>query len=243
MARGFYPLEENPEYQDEVERLLNTDPVRAEDSFFGSLLLRILNNIKAAWLKAVAAKETADKAIPAAEKGAPGGVATLSPDGKLEVTVTAGEVGAMPANTPIVPPTRKVAGKPLTSDITLGPGDVGAAPAKHTHTPAEAGAAAANHTHTAAQVGASPSNHTHTAAQVGAAAAGHTHTPAQAGAAAASHTHAAGQVTAGTLAAGVVASFGTDYGTTRLRNIRAGIADLTPGVSALNNGEIYIVYE
>lgn len=229
MARGFYPLEENPEYQDEVERLLNTDPVRAEDSFFGSLLLRILNNIKAVWLKAVAAKETADKAIPAAEKGAPGGVATLSPDGKLEVTVTAGEVGAMPANTPIVPPTRKVAGKPLTSDITLGPGDVGAAPAKHTHTPAEAGAAAANHTHTAAQVGA--------------AAAGHTHTPAQAGAAAASHTHAAGQVTAGTLAAGVVASFGTDYGTTRLRNIRAGTADLTPGVSALNNGEIYIVYE
>ena len=229
MARGFYPLEENPEYQDEVERLLNTDPVRAEDSFFGSLLLRILNNIKAAWLKAVAAKETADKAIPAAEKGAPGGVATLSPDGKLEVTVTAGEVGALPANTPIVPPTRKVAGKPLTSDITLGPGDVGAAPAKHTHTPAEAGAAAANHTHTAAQVGASPSNHTHTAAQVGAAAA--------------SHTHAAGQVTAGTLPAGVVASFGTDYGTTRLRNIRAGTADLTPGVSALNNGEIYIVYE
>ena len=229
MARGFYPLEENPEYRDEVERLLNTDPVRAEDSFFGSLLLRILNNIKAAWLKAVAAKETADKAIPAAEKGAPGGVATLSPDGKLEVTVTAGEVGALPANTPIVPPTRKVAGKPLTSDITLGPGDVGAAPAKHTHTPAEAGAAAANHTHTAAQVGASPSNHTHTAAQVGAAAA--------------SHTHAAGQVTAGTLAAGVVASFGTDYGTTRLRNIRAGTADLTPGVSALNNGEIYIVYE
>ena len=229
MARGFYPLEENPEYQDEVERLLNTDPVRAEDSFFGSLLLRILNNIKAAWLKAVAAKETADKAIPAAEKGAPGGVATLSPDGKLEVTVTAGEVGALPANTPIVPPTRKVAGKPLTSDITLGPGDVGAAPAKHTHTPAEAGAAAANHTHTAAQVGASPSNHTHTAAQVGAAAA--------------SHTHAAGQVTAGTLAAGVVASFGTDYGTSRLRNIRAGTADLTPGVSALNNGEIYIVYE
>ena len=57
MARGFYPLEENPEYQDEVERLLNTDPVRAEDSFFGSLLLRILNNIKAAWLKAAAAMQ------------------------------------------------------------------------------------------------------------------------------------------------------------------------------------------
>ena len=27
------------------------------------------------------------------------------------------------------------------------------------------------------------------------------------------------------------------------RNIRASTADLTPGVSALNNGEIYLVYE
>ena len=115
-------MDDKPEYQEEVERLLNSDPVRAEDSFFGSLLLRILNNIKAAWQKAVAAKETADKAIPASEKGAPGGVAALSPDGKLDVTVTAGEVGAMPADTPIVPPTRKVAGKPLTADIILGPG-------------------------------------------------------------------------------------------------------------------------
>ena len=53
MARGFYPLDDKPEYQEEVERLLNSDPVRAEDSFFGSLLLRILNNIKAAWQKAV----------------------------------------------------------------------------------------------------------------------------------------------------------------------------------------------
>ncbi len=229
MARGFYPLDDKPEYQEEVERLLNSDPVRAEDSFFGSLLLRILNNIKAAWQKAVAAKETADKAIPASEKGAPGGVAALSPDGKLDVTVTAGEVGVMPADTPIVPPTRKVAGKPLTADIILGPGDVGAAPAKHTHTPAEAGAAAANHTHTAAQVGAAPATHTHT--------------PAQAGAAAASHSHPASQVTAGTLPAGVLATYGADYGTSRLRNIRAGTGDLTPGVTPLSDGEIYIVYE
>ncbi len=201
-------------------------------------------------------------------------------------THTAAQVGALPASTTFVPPTRKVAGKALAADVALGPGDVGAAAAKHTHTPAEVGAAAANHTHTAAQVGAQPtvtggattivgSNLTANRALVsnasgkvavsavtatelgyldgvtsgiqaqlnGKAASGHTHTPAQAGAAAASHTHAAGQVTAGTLTAGVVASFGTDYGTTRLRNIRASTADLTPGVSALNNGEIYLVYE
>lgn len=120
---------------------------------------------------------------------------------------------------------------------------IGAAKAGHTHTPAEAGAAPAGHTHTAADVGAAPANHTHTAAQVGAAPSNHSHTAAQVGAAPASHSHAAGQVTAGTLAAGVLASYGTDYGTSRLRNIRAGTADLTPGVSALNNGEIYLVYE
>lgn len=35
----------------------------------------------------------------------------------------------------------------------------------------------------------------------------------------------------------------TDYSTARLRNIRAGTADLTAGTSSLNSGEIYLVYE
>lgn len=35
----------------------------------------------------------------------------------------------------------------------------------------------------------------------------------------------------------------TDYTTARLRNIRAGTADLTAGSSSLNSGEIYLVYE
>lgn len=35
----------------------------------------------------------------------------------------------------------------------------------------------------------------------------------------------------------------TDYSTARLRNIRAGNADLTAGTSSLNSGEIYLVYE
>ena len=34
-----------------------------------------------------------------------------------------------------------------------------------------------------------------------------------------------------------------DYTTARLRNIRAGTADLTAGSSSLNSGEIYLVYE
>lgn len=58
-----------------------------------------------------------------------------------------------------------------------------------------------------------------------------------------SHTHPASQVTAGALPIGVTATNGTDYGTSRVRNIYAGTADLTPGVSALASGSIYIVYE
>lgn len=73
------------------------------------------------------------------------------------------------------------------------------------------------------------------------------------------HTHAAGQITAGTLPSGVnisasqvtagtlligvKASTATDYGTARLRNIKAGTSDLTAGSSSLANGEIYLVYE
>ena len=120
---------------------------------------------------------------------------------------------------------------------------VGAAAAGHTHTAAQVGAAPAKHTHTPAEAGAAAANHTHTAAQVGAAPASHTHTPAQAGAAAASHTHPATQITAGALPVGVTATSSTDYGTSRLRNIRASTTDLTPGTSALGNGEIYLVYE
>lgn len=48
----------------------------------------------------------------------------------------------------------------------------------------------------------------------------------------------------GSLPVGVTAvGSATDYGAARLRNIYAGTADLTPGVSALPSGYIYIVYE
>ena len=47
MARGYYILDEEPVYTDQVERLVNIDPVRAENSFFESLILRILNNAQA----------------------------------------------------------------------------------------------------------------------------------------------------------------------------------------------------
>lgn len=57
------------------------------------------------------------------------------------------------------------------------------------------------------------------------------------------HNQAASTITAGALATDVRATNGTDYGTSRLRNIRASTVDLTAGTSALGNGEIYLVYE
>lgn len=41
----------------------------------------------------------------------------------------------------------------------------------------------------------------------------------------------------------VKAALGTDYGVARVRNIYAGTEDMTAGVSALNSGDIYLVYE
>lgn len=59
-----------------------------------------------------------------------------------------------------------------------------------------------------------------------------------------SHTHAASGIKAGTFAeTGVKAKSGTDYGTARVRNIYAGTTDMEAGVTALESGAIYFVYE
>lgn len=52
----------------------------------------------------------------------------------------------------------------------------------------------------------------------------------------------ADKIKAGTLIPGVVASTGTDYGTSRIRNIKAGTADLTAGSSGLDSGTLYVCY-
>ncbi len=56
-------------------------------------------------------------------------------------------------------------------------------------------------------------------------------------------THPAAILAAGTLVAGVVATNGTDYTTSRLRNLHASPTDITAGVSALASGTVYLVYE
>ena len=77
---------------------------------------------------------------------------------------------------------------------------------------------------TPASIGAAASGHTHTPASIGAAASGHTHTPASIGAADSGHTH-----TPASIGAAPAYSYGT--------------ADLTAGVSALETGKLYFVYE
>ena len=51
-----------------------------------------------------------------------------------------------------------------------------------------------------------------------------------------------GKISAGTLGTGVVATVGTDYTTSRIRNIKFGTAELEDGVSPLESGTIYIQY-
>lgn len=57
-------------------------------------------------------------------------------------------------------------------------------------------------------------------------------------------THPTSILANGALPIGVTAAgSATDYGTSRLRNIHAGTADLIPNSSGLTSGYIYIVYE
>lgn len=132
MSRGFYNLEETPQYQEQTERLLNDDPVLATGSFFESLIVAILNNIKAVKLEGGEIALVANAAIPGNQKGVAGGVATLGANGKLVQMPTAADVGARPNTwTPTasevgaVPVTITINGKALTASITLTKADVG----------------------------------------------------------------------------------------------------------------------
>ena len=68
---------------------------------------------------------------------------------------------------------------------------------------------------------------------------------AEAGQKAGTHQQAADTITEGTLAGKVRANAASaaDVGVSQVRNIYAGTADLLPGVSALETGALYFVYE
>ena len=106
---------------------------------------------------------------------------------------------------------------------------------------AQSAAAAAQTTANTAVTNAAAAN---TAADNAAAAAATAKTTAD-GKAPASHTHTAGQVTAGTLGGKVLASDASvaDLGAPQVRNIIAGTGVLTPGVSVIQTGMLYLQYE
>lgn len=184
-------------------------------------------------------------AIPAADKGVAGGVATLDGNGKIvaaQMPDTGGSAEEVQAH--------------LDDHIADTVKHVTAAERTDWNSKA-----AGNHTHTAAQVGARPEDWLPTAAEINAVPTSRTVngqalsadislTAADVGSIPASEKEAAGGVPAldstGKILPkhiGATSSSGTDYSTPRLRNIRAGIEDMTAGTSALNSGEIYLVYE
>lgn len=59
------------------------------------------------------------------------------------------------------------------------------------------------------------------------------------------HTQAASTITAGTFGGKVVAnqSAASDVGVSQVRNIYAGTGDMNPGVTKLETGALYLVYE
>lgn len=246
MARNYYSLDPAPEYTEQVEMLLNSDPVRAEDSFFQRLLLRILNNIKAVKLLIDAARAVADAALPASQKGQPGGVASLGANGKLAQMPTAADVGARPANwTPdaagvgAVPVTRKVNGKALSADISLTKGDVGlgsvdntADSVKRVSYAATAGSAAANGGTSAACSGnAATATKLQTARKINGVAFDGTK-DVTVTAAPTAHNHGAGDLTSGTLPVARGGTGNTTGNASACNGLTFAVAAAVPGYVA-----------
>ena len=189
-------------------------------------------------------------AIPSSEKGAANGVATLGEDSK----VPAEQLPEMD-----YAPSTHASQHASSGADPITPAAIGAAASDHTHTPSSIGAAASYHNHSASNItsgtlgvargGTGKSSVTSGNFLVGNGTGAMTEkTPSQVlsaiGAAASSHNHAASNITAGTFPdTGIVAKTGTDYTTSRVRNIKASTTDLTAGSSALANGDIYLVYE
>lgn len=184
-------------------------------------------------------------AVPTAEKGVAGGVATLDGNGKIvaaQMPDTGGSAEEVQAHLDehIADTVKHVTADERTNWNSKAAGD-------HTHTAAQVGARPEDWLPTAAEINAVPTNRTVNGQALSA---DISLTAADVDSIPASEKEAAGGVPAldstGKILPkhiGATSSSGTDYSTPRLRNIRAGIEDMTAGTSALNSGEIYLVYE
>ena len=80
--RPNYALDENPIYTEEVPEILDSDVVSAS-KVVNPLITTILNNQKATHKLATDANGAASDALPASQKGAANGVASLDATGKI----------------------------------------------------------------------------------------------------------------------------------------------------------------
>lgn len=162
---------------------------------------------------------------------------TTNTGSKVDTALNAEKLGGNLASK-YVQTTRKINGKDLSADVTLAAGDVGAAPASHTHSAADVGAAPASHTHAAGDI---------TSGQLAVARGG-------TGNSSVDTTPTSGStkmVTSGGLYTAFSDKLGRTnnitgdgaVGTKMVRAIYAGTSDMTAGSTALTTGAVYLVYE
>lgn len=255
MARKYYPLDESPQYEENIEQLLNTDPVLAESGFFYGLILRILNNIKAVYQRAVPTSRTingkpltTDITLTKEDMGL--GSVSDTPDSEKSVAHAATAGAAAKLSTPrTIALSGGATGTATAFDgsanITIPITGLNMSNANAGTLPVSRGGTGATSL-SSITVGKAGSASTLTTARTIAISGGVTGT--------ATSFNGSANITipvtsldmskaSGTIPAAVKATNSTDYTTSRLRNIRASTTDLTAGSSALSNGEIYLVYE
>lgn len=104
--RPNYVLDEDPAYTEEVPEILDSDVVSAS-KVVNPLITTILNNQKATHKLATDANGAAADALPASQKGAANGIATLDDAGKIpksQLPTTGGYVrqGTAPSDTSLL---------------------------------------------------------------------------------------------------------------------------------------------
>lgn len=210
-----YVIPENPQYNEEIRKLENTDPAHAEN-VFNPIFSRMIEN------DAATMRSLRSHSHTAAETGAR--PSTWTP--------TAAEVGAVPVG-------RTVNGKALSADISISKADVGLGSADNTADSAKSVKYA-----TSAGSAGSCTGNAATATKLAAArtingVAFDGTANITVSAAPNAHNQAAGTITAGTLNGAVVAQTNTAYTTRQVRNVIESTAAPSGGAT----GDIWLQYK
>lgn len=255
MAREYYPLEESPQYTENIEILLNTDPVLAESGSFYGLILRILNNMKALFQLLVPKTRRinghpldADVSLDKADLGLENVDNTADADKSVASANTASSAAKLTAARTIAlsgGATGTATSFDGSANITIPVTGLDMSKATAGTLPVARGGTGATSL-SSITVGKAGSASTLTTARTIAISGGATGTATSFNGSANISipvTKLDMSKASGTIPAAVKATNSTDYTTSRIRNIRASTTDLTAGSSTLSNGEIYLVYE